>query len=102
MGKKVKNAKNVNGNGVSASRLAATDRIKVLAPQYGITLVNKEGREQVAVMKELVFGGHPEVRFTMWADNKDGNRVLAVLNSTGDALSVKYPADFGSIRSIKC
>jgi hypothetical protein len=90
MGKKAK--KQENGEGVNPQVMEATERIKVLCTAEAITPTNK-----YAVLKDLRPGVEHEHRFTSWGRNKDGEKGLIVLNTSGDAIkfykdaTVKFP-----------
>ena len=98
MGRKVKKAE--SGKEVSATVLAATQRIKVLCVSKGLTPV-----DTYAVKKELVKASSTsaERHFTRWAKTADGERCLVVLNGENTAIKVypDYATKFASIRTIK-
>lgn len=98
MGKKVKKAE--SGKEVSATVLAATQRIKVLCVSKGLTPV-----DTYAVKKELVkkSSSATDIRFTRWAENAEGQRCLVVLNGESTAIKAypDYATKFASIRTIK-
>ncbi|MBR1605552.1 MAG: hypothetical protein IJ660_05555 [Alphaproteobacteria bacterium] len=110
MGKKSK-AKSESGTKVittSPKQEAATVKILGLASEYGVTIFKAPRMEdghltdgQRAVRKEFPSGDpqKPDVLYSMWANKKDGERVLAVLKPQENALSIK-PAT-AAIRTVK-
>jgi len=88
---------------------AATVKILDLAPKYGVKIfkaplvmngeIKSEG--QRAVQKAFPSGDptRPDIRFSMWANKENGERVLAVLKPEGNALSIK--AADAAIRTVK-
>jgi hypothetical protein len=111
MGKKTK-AKSENGTIVittSPKQEAATIKILGLASEYGVTIFKapkvKDGHlmaeGQRAVRKEFPSGNpqKPDILYSMWANKKNGERVLAVLKAQENALSIK-PAT-AAIRTVK-
>jgi hypothetical protein len=98
MGKKTAK-KAESGNQVSANVLAATERIKVLCAAEAIVPTNK-----YAVMKDLRPEVGHEVRFTSWAKNKEGQKGLVVLNTSGDGIKF-YPnasEKFPTMKTVNC
>jgi hypothetical protein len=92
----------------SPKQEAATVKILGLASEYGVTIFKAPKVEnghlmegQRAVQKEFPSGdpNKPDIRFAMWANKKDGERVLAVLKPQENALSIK-PAT-AAIRTVK-
>lgn len=93
MGKKSKKSEsgNKSGKNISASAIAATAAIALLALDANITLTDKN-----AVLKDLRPDARAKTeqvhRYTRWGVDADGKRVLVVLSLDGK--SIKFYEDY--------
>lgn len=88
-----------SGKNISASAIAATAVIAMLASQANIVLTDTN-----AVLKDL----HPDVRseqrYTRWGMNSEGHRGLVVLNLDGTAIKFieDYKTKYPAMKTIHC